>query len=135
MKIPRDQDGQTAVFVVVIMASLLLLAGLVIDGGYTLAAKRQAEGEADAAARAGVQAVDTGRYRSGAPLVLNRMAAQAAALNYLARTGHQGMVRVLNDTTIEVQVRIRQPMAILGAVGIGPLEVSGIGQARVAGNP
>ena len=45
----RDERGQVTAFVVIFMAVLVLFAGLVIDGGYTLAAKRRAMNEAQAA--------------------------------------------------------------------------------------
>jgi hypothetical protein len=44
--------GQITALVVVTMAALILLAGLVLDGGLTLAARERALGEAQEAARA-----------------------------------------------------------------------------------
>ena len=44
-------------FVVTLAAALILLAGLVLDGGLVLAAKRRAINEAEAAARAGAQQI------------------------------------------------------------------------------
>ena len=58
-------------FVVVFTFALLLLAGLVIDGGLALAARVQAIDEAQAAARAGAQAIDLPLFRSTGQIVLD----------------------------------------------------------------
>jgi hypothetical protein len=118
-------------FVVVFAAALLVLAGLVIDGGYALAAKVRAVAEADAAARAGVQAVDTDAFRRAGTLMLNRPAAQAVARAYLARTGDRAEAVTVDDQTVEVTVRISQPMPILTLVGVPTLQIRGVGRARV----
>jgi len=57
-------EGMVTAFVVVFTLALLFMAGLVLDGGLTLAAKVQAIDEAQAAARAGAQAVDIPTYRA-----------------------------------------------------------------------
>ena len=49
----RDEEGTVTVFVVGFMLALLLVAGLVIDGGNVLAARREAANVAESAARAG----------------------------------------------------------------------------------
>ena len=59
----RGEDGTVTAFVVIFTLALILLAGLVVDGGLTLAARVQAIDEAQAAARAGAQAIDLAAYR------------------------------------------------------------------------
>ena len=59
-----DERGQVTVFVVIFMIALIGLAGLVIEGGVALAARRRAINEAQAAARAGAEALNEGHYRS-----------------------------------------------------------------------
>lgn len=51
----RDQTGSVAVLVVVMIPVLLLMFGLVYDGGRQLQARRNADAWAGAAARAAVQ--------------------------------------------------------------------------------
>ena len=65
MTAPADERGQVTAFVVVIIVALLAMAGLVIDGGSALAAKRRAINEADSAARAPVQSSSTGCTGAG----------------------------------------------------------------------
>ena len=118
-------------FVVVFTFALVLLAGLVIDGGLTLAAKVRAIDEAQAAARAGAQEVDVALLRSTGEMVLDPVRASQAAESYLAATGHTGTVEVDGDE-VEVSVSITQPMQVLGLAGIGSLTVTGHGSAVAA---
>jgi hypothetical protein len=115
-------------FVVIFTFALFLLAGLVIDGGLTLAARIQAIDEAQAAARAGAQAVDVPLFRSTGEVVLDSAQAKGDAQSYLAATGHTGTVQV-NGDHVAVTVSITQPMQILGIGGIGSLTVTGRGSA------
>ena len=124
----QDEEGMMTAFVVIFTFALLLLAGLVIDGGLTLAARVQAIDEAQAAARAGAQAINLPLFRSTGQVVLDPSQARLAAESYLAATGHTGTVAV-NGDDVEVAVSITQPMQILGIGGIGSLSVTGHGSA------
>jgi hypothetical protein len=124
-----NERGSVTVFVVVFTVALLMVAGLVIDGGYTLAAHRRAFNEAEAAARAGAQAIDLDTLRATGTAVLDPDAARARAEAYLASTGHQGVVEVEGDT-VRVHVEFQQPMLLLNIVGVGPLDINGDGSAR-----
>ncbi len=124
----RDEEGMVTAFVVIFMLALLLLAGLVIDGGLTLAARVQAIDEAQAAARAGAQAINIPLFRSTGEIVLDPAQANQAAESYLAATGHTGTVQVSGDDVV-VTVSITQPMQILGIGGVGSLTVTGHGTA------
>jgi len=124
-----NDRGSVTIFVVVFTVALLMIGGLVIDGGYTLAAHRRAFNEAEAAARAGAQAIDLDALRSTGVVQLDADAAKTRAEDYLASTGDQGTVEIDGDT-VRVHVSFRQPMLILSAVGVGPLEIEGDGSAR-----
>lgn len=120
----RDERGAVTAFVVVFAFALLMIAGLVVDGGFLLNARREAINEAEAAARAGAQAVaGSGSSR------LSPAAATQLANAYLTKTGHQGTVEVVGDT-ITVEVRFDQQMTILGAAGLGTVTVHGHGEAH-----
>lgn len=116
-------------FVVGFAAAILLVAGLVFDGGYVLAARRRAFNEAEAAARVGADALGVDAYRSSGGIALDAGPAVSAAQGYLAQTGHRGTVRVLGDRVV-VEVSVDQPLQILGMAGIGSMTVSGTGEAR-----
>jgi len=123
------EDGTVTAFVVIFTAVLVLFAGLVIDGGLTLAAHVEAINEAQEAARAGAQAIDLAAYRASGELTLNAEQARQAAFAYLASTGHDGTVQIRGDE-VDVSVRITQPMQILGIGGLANLAVTGYGAAR-----
>ena len=124
----RGEEGMVTAFVVIFTFALLLLAGLVIDGGLTLAARVQAINEAQAAARAGAQQINLPLFRATGEVVLQPDQATQAAQTYLAATGHAGTVTVDGDQ-VQVAVDITQPMQILGLAGIGHLTVTGHGSA------
>lgn len=126
----REQDGSITVFVVGLTLALLMVAGLVYDGGRILAARRQAHDLADNAARAAAQAVDLDALRSGAPLTLDPLDAQVAAEGYLATTGHDGEVVVTSDH-VEVTVTVSTPMVLLQLTGIEERTVTARGEARI----
>lgn len=126
----RGEEGMVTAFVVVFMLALLLLAGLVIDGGLTLAARVDAADEAQAAARAGAQAINVPVFRATGQVTLDPGRARAAADAYLAETGHSGTVTVSGDS-VAVVVGISQPMQILTLAGIKSLHVTGHATATI----
>ncbi len=125
----RDERGQLTLFVVFATVALVILAGLVVDGGYVLAARRRAIDHANGAARAGAVALAPSAYRTGGDVVLDPVAAVAAAQGYLAAAGHAGAVEVHGDR-VTVSLRFAQPMTLLRLVGMEAVTVSGRGQAR-----
>lgn len=126
---PSREAGMVTAFVAGITAALLLAAGLVIDGGGIVAARREAIGEASAAARAGAQALNTDKLRSSGAHELDRSAARAAARTFLAQDGRDGDVGV-NGSAVTVTVRIRHPMFVLGIAGLRATTVTGRATAR-----
>jgi len=114
--------------VVIFIFALLLMAGLVLDGGLTLAAKVQAIDEAQAAARAGAQAIDLPTYRATGQITLDPTEATADAEKFLAAAGHTGTVAV-NGDVVTVRVSITQATQILDIAGIDHLTVTGTGTA------
>ena len=130
----RDEAGQVTAFVVIFMVALIFVAGLVIDGGLTLAAKRRAINEAQAAARAGAQVIDTDAYRAGRTSALKTDgSAEQAALAYLSKA-HPGAVATAHASgdTVTVDEHFNQPLNILGVAGMASVTVDGHGSARTA---
>ena len=115
-------------FVVVFMLALIVMAGLVLDGGLALAAKVQAIDDAQAAARAGAQAIDVPLYRSTGEITLDPTQASTDAEAFLARSGHTGTVSV-NGDQVTVTVTITQPTQILSLVGVDSFTETGSGSA------
>jgi Flp pilus assembly protein TadG len=114
------EDGVATVFVVVITAALLVMAGLVLDGGRALNGKSRAVEEAQEAARAGAQALDLGAFRTSGQGTLSPGKAVAAAQSFLAATGDTGTVAV-NGGAVTVTVTHVENTQILGIVGLSTL--------------
>lgn len=126
----RDETGAVTAFVTIFAVALLFVAGLVIDGGYVLAARRTAIDEADAAARAGAQAVSSSTLRqTNGPVMIDEAVARQRVETYLQSTGHAGTVTVTGDV-VSVDVTFTRKMTLLGIAGLGPVTVHGHGQAR-----
>lgn len=124
----RADDGRVTAFVVVLMTGVLALAGLGLDGGLALAAKVRAVGQAEAAARAGAQAIDLDTYRATGRLVLVPDLAVAAARTQLAAAGAEGEVS-LRDGGVVVRVTATHVPRLLGLAGVTELTVSGEARA------
>ena len=133
-RLGEDEAGMVTAFVVVFTLALVVMAGLVLDGGLALSAKVQAIDDAQAAARAGAQAIDIPLYRSTGQITLDPAQATTDAERYLAQSGHAGTVTV-NGEQVTVTVTINQPTQILSLAGIGHLTVSGTGTATAEQNP
>jgi Flp pilus assembly protein TadG len=114
-------------FVVSLTLALLVVVGLVLDGGYTLAARREAIDEADGAARTAAQTVALSS-RSG-PIVLDQGRAQAAVDSFLGPTGHTGQASVQGDV-VTVTVTFSHRMLILGLGHLLSISVHGKGSAH-----
>ncbi len=125
-----QEEGAATIFVVGLATALLMLAGLLYDGGRVLEARREAFHTADNAARAAAQAVDIDAVRSGAAPLLDVPAAEIAARNYLDRLGLAGEVLVTANQ-VSVTVSIDVEMALLQAIGLDTRTVTGTGRARI----
>lgn len=122
------ESGMVTAFVVIFTFALIVMAGLVLDGGLALSAKVQAIDDAQAAARAGAQAIDIPTYRATGQITLDPALATADAQRYLAAAGRTGMVQV-NGEQVTVTVTITQPTQILDLVGIDGITETGSGTA------
>jgi hypothetical protein len=122
-------EGRITGFVVVLTVGILALAGLTLDGGLALSAKVRANGQAEAAARAGAQAIDLTAYRGNGTVQLVPAQAVANAQAHLAAEGASGTVTVSGDS-VTVTVTASQTTQLLGLVGIRSLHVHGQGSAH-----
>ena len=119
-----------SVLVVGLTTALLMVAGLLYDGGQILAARREAFAVADSAARAGAQAIDFAVLRASGQTRLDPAQAEAAARGHLDRRGHTGTV-IVGDEHVEVTVSATVDLHLLRVVGLETRTVTGTGQARI----
>ena len=119
----RDErgGGQVSVLVVLFVPILIVVIGLVADGGQRVAAAQDAENAAATAARFGSEAAATqqlaGSDNTG-PV------AARAARTYLNEAGVPGSVSV-SDGQVVVATRVDLPTRFLGVIGIDTVHGTG----------
>ncbi|MFF3214156.1 hypothetical protein ACFYYB_26205 [Streptomyces sp. NPDC002886] len=124
--------GGISVYTAIVTIALLAIVGLAIDGGGKLRATERADAVAMEAARAAGQAIDPASAIKGTGIRVDPEAAAVAAQAYLARAGSQGSTTLSTDRTqLTVTVRGTYTTKFLPIVGIGSMEVTGHGSARL----
>lgn len=125
---PNDR-GSITPFVMIFASLLVLVTGLVLDGGRILNGKREARNIAQSAARAGAQAIDDELVRQGATVILDDGEARQLACAFLSRADHpcgQNAGVVVNGNIVTVTVRDSvDPMMMVG-VATQAFEVEGV---------
>lgn len=134
-RLRSDPDrGSVTVFFAISVLGLLLLIGLVADGGAKLRATQQAAATAAEAARAGGQALDTAAAADGDTSRVDRALAIQAAQDYLTAARVTGTVTVSEDRTrLTVTVTRTAPTAFLSLIGIDTLTVTAHADAVLVG--
>ena len=100
-RVQHDPDrGSITAYLLIMTVALVVLAGLVLDGGAALTAHGTAADTAQQAARAGADALDEQSLRASAPagLTTNPAAAREAAAAVLAAADVTGDITVTGST-------------------------------------
>lgn len=125
------EAGSVTVFAAITVLGILILCGLVVDGGAKLRAVQHADRVATEAARAAGQAADVAALAGGEARV-DRQTAVDAATAFLAAAGATGTATVSADgTSVEVTVTSTAPTVFLGVISIPAFTVTGHGQATL----
>lgn len=128
----RDDDrGSVAVFTAIVGLALLVIIGLVVDGGGQIRNLQRADTAAQEAGRAAGQAVDPAVLARGDGGRVDPANAAAAARSYLQSAGVQGTVTVTGPTTLQISTTTSYNTLFLGIIGIGSLPASGDSQVRL----
>ncbi|MDQ7992553.1 MAG: pilus assembly protein TadG-related protein [Propionicimonas sp.] len=125
----RDQRGQAlSVFVAVSVFALLLVCGLVVDGGAQATATRRAETAAALAARAAADATATNRLAG-----VDADAGQAVAAAQRVLAGYPGIAGQarLVPGGVEVTTRTEVATVFLSLIGIESLAATGTATASL----
>jgi Flp pilus assembly protein TadG len=130
----RDERGSIALFFAVLCPALLVLVGLVADGGMALAAKAKASSDAREAARAGADALSPATLELHGTPVIDQHQALRSAQATLGAEDEQGTVSVAGNT-VTVRVTHSTPSVLLGAVGVHVLTVSATESATAQEGP
>ncbi|WP_375000209.1 pilus assembly protein TadG-related protein [Aeromicrobium sp. CTD01-1L150] len=129
----RAEKGAAAFWVIGLALVTLTTAGLVIDGGQAMTAKREAARTAEQAARVGADQLDTDSLRVGGSQ-LSAERAGAAARSYVSSAGLRGSVRV-NGEEVTVTVTKVQPATLMKAFGRGSFTMTSTATARSLDGP
>ncbi|THA49447.1 hypothetical protein E6R62_27900 [Streptomyces sp. A1136] len=128
----RGDEGGIAIYTAIVTVALIGIIGLAIDGSGKLRATERADSVAMEAARAAGQAIDPAAAVTGSAIRVDPDAAQAAAQAYLARAGTRGSASLSADRTqLTVTVHDIYPTKFLAIAGIGSMDVTGHGSARL----
>jgi Flp pilus assembly protein TadG len=128
-----DDRGQVAPLVAVMLVGLVVLAGLIIDAGLLFASRRDLQGIADGAARAGAMALDELALRSEeTPAIeLDSAQAQADVEEYLTSVGFAGRSKIeARADSVEVNLEVQKKTLVMGVVGIRDATVRASSSAR-----
>jgi hypothetical protein len=117
-------------FVAVLTAALLVMLGLVADGGRALAAHVDVINEAQEAARAGAQALDLVAYRRDGTLRLDPAAVGRRVRAYLSATGDTATSVLVTRDEVTVTVARTTPTRLLTLAGLAAIRATGTGTAR-----
>ena len=127
------EHGSASSFAVIVVAVLMLVAGLCIEGGRVLNARATMADQAEQAARAGAQELALEGVRSGNAVALNESTAATAARSYLAAVdASDGSSVDVNDQTVAVTVQRDVPTSLLHLVGGPSVHVEVTGESRTA---
>ncbi len=120
----RSERGQAiSLFIAVLVPALLLIVGLVVDGGQQSLGARKAEFAAAAAARAAVDATAAQRLAGQRPNTA--LAVQAARESLAAEPDVRADIDLLADGRIRVRTQTSVRTILLSLVGINALDARG----------
>jgi hypothetical protein len=125
----HDHRGMSlSPFIVGVVPALLIMIGLVVDGGAQATAQRRAEGLAAAAARAGADDTAAARVAGGEVDVAHAIARAQAVI--AERQGVTGEVTV-SGRRMSVHTHITVPTVLLSLIGVKQLAAQGSAEAEL----
>lgn len=110
-----DDEGSATLWMIGVVVASFVMVGLLLDGGAMLRSRSDAFSAASAAARTGAQQLDSSQAVDGVA-VLDPVAAERAALDYLVGKGYSGSVDV-NDDTVVVNITSTAHLQMLKLFG------------------
>ncbi|MFE7586588.1 TadE/TadG family type IV pilus assembly protein [Streptomyces gardneri] len=130
---PRLSDrGSLSAYFALATVAILMVMGLLVDGGGALNTANRATSLAQEAARAAGQQLDVARAVEGTAITVDPAAAQAAAQDYLAAAGAQGTATISDGgQRITVTVNDAYSTSFARFVGLGTIQVTGTANAHL----
>lgn len=124
-----DEQGSITPMFVMIVPTLVLIVGLVVDGAGKIQANDQAQMIASGASRSAANAL-SGQVVLDGGLVIDTQRARQAALDYIAAAGMTGTVTV-NGDQIQVTVQTEYTTKFVSAIGITTLPAEATATAQI----
>lgn len=126
----QDKErGNLTLALIILVVGVMLMIGLVVDGAGKIQAGERANQLASSAARVAANSL-TGNVIATGSLQLDGIAAQNAALTYLAAAGVDGTAFVVNNT-VTVTATDDYDTVFLSIVGINTLTGRGTASAQL----
>ncbi|MER7148372.1 MULTISPECIES: TadE/TadG family type IV pilus assembly protein [Streptomyces] len=129
----RDRDrGSMSVFFALAALAILMVLGLLVDGGGALNAANRSTSLAQEAARTAGQQLDAAQAVQGTAITVDPNAAAGAARDYLAARNVSGDVSVSDDgRTLNVTVHATYTTLFAQLVGRSTINVTGTAHAHL----
>ena len=121
----HDERGTATAFVVGMAVTMVVVAGLVVDGGGALNARMTLADDVEAAAVAGAQATDELRLRQDGVLVIDAAEAEQRAREALAGRGYENVSVSVSPAGDSVTVTAHDtvPTKMLNLVGFNQFAI------------
>lgn len=119
----NNERGSVTLWAVVAVMGLMMVVGLVVDGGGQLRATQRADQVAREAARSAAQAI-TGEPILGRPGLVDNSRGRQAGYEYLAAAGVPGDVAV-GGGEVRVTTYVSYTPVLLSAFGVTTVTVTG----------
>ncbi|MFB8085056.1 TadE/TadG family type IV pilus assembly protein [Streptomyces sp. NPDC055992] len=127
----RDR-GSISLFFALASLAILMVMGLLVDGGGALNAGNRATSLAQEAARTAGQQLDPAQAIEGTAITIDPDAAAGAAQDYLATAGVQGDVQITdNGQSLTVTVHDTYKTYFAQLIGVGTINVTGTAKAHL----
>ncbi|MER6030689.1 pilus assembly protein TadG-related protein [Streptomyces sp. NPDC001851] len=121
-----------SLFLALSALAILMVMGLLVDGGGALNASNRATSLAQEAARAAGEQVDAAQAIQGTAITIDPDAARGAALDYLAAAHVQGDVQITDGgQTLTVTVHGTYATRFASLLGVGTIHVNGTATAHL----
>lgn len=124
-----DERGSITPALIVLVPALVLVIGLVVDGGGKVQENNRAQAIASGASRAAANSLGS-QVISNGTLTLNTFGARRTAEDYIAAAGMRGNVDVVGDRII-VTVNTEYDTKIVSVVGITTIPVHATATAQI----
>lgn len=128
----RRDDGSMSLFFALVSVAILMVMGLLVDGGGALNATNRATSLAQDAARTAGQQIDPAQAIEGTAITIDPEAARGAAQDYLAAEDVQGNVQITdNGQTMTVTVHDTYTTYFAQLIGTSTITVTGTATAHL----